>query len=156
LVLSAILIFFPVFAESIQKVDPTLKLIENKIRSALADIESELNFEHPATTSLIIKYKTRAFTVHSRYKTGKISQKAYGTEGPTYIGFMLSVNLEEVSTLHQAVGPQRLDRIYWVTDLNHTTIKKTDIRICWRLPFGTRTDQKMLDKIRQILMEFSK
>lgn len=144
------------FAET-PKSDITLKSIENNIRKTLSEMESELTFEYPQYTSnLVVKYKTQKFMVHSIYKTGKISEKAYETEGPSYEGFMLKVQIEDKKTIHQAVIPQRINEIYWNTDLNHTVINNTDKQICWGLSFGVRTDKKLLEEIKNVIVDIAK
>jgi hypothetical protein len=137
--------------------DNTLKSIENNIRKALSEIESELAFEYPKyTSSLVIKYKTRKFMVHTIYKTGRISDEAFETEGPSYKGFLIKIYIEKKGTTHQAIIPQRINEIYWETDLNHTVINNTDRQIHWRISFGVCTDKELLEKIKNIIIDFAK
>jgi len=146
------------FAETLKcdKSDAILKSIENNIHKALSGLESELTFEYPKyTSSLVIKYKTRKFMVHSRYKTGKISDEAFEIEGPSYKGFLVKIHIEKEGTIHQAVIPQRINEIYWDTDLNHTVINNTNKQIHWSISFGARTDKELLEKIKNIIIDFA-
>jgi len=134
-----------------------LNKIENKIRKALSDIETELSFDYPKNTQILnIKYKTRKFMVHSPTKIGKYSSEAYETEGPDYEGFMLYIQLQDASTINQAVTPQLIKRPYWKTDLNVTQIKNTDKQIYWGLSFGNRTDPRSLERIKEVLKNLDK
>jgi len=144
------------FAET-PKPNMTLKDIENRTRETLTEIKSELTFEYPQNTSyLLVKYKTQKFMVHDKFKTGKVSEKARETEGPSDKGFMLRMHIEDKGTIHQADIPQRIHETYWDTDLNETVINNTEKQICWSLSFGTRTDKKLLEKIKNIIVDIVK
>ena len=61
-----------------------------------------------STESLAIHYRTREFTVHGRSMTGKISEKAHKTVGPSYRGLMFHIQVQPQDTVNQAVTPQVL------------------------------------------------
>jgi hypothetical protein len=127
--------------------DKSLVLAEKAIMSAVKvyDPNVILTFEYPTSSkSLIVKYKTRKFMVHSRSMIGKYAEKAEEQEGPSYQGFLLRLYLQEAGTVNQAVVPQTIKEPYWQTDLNVTMINKTEQQFFWGLLYGTQTKNGLL------------
>jgi hypothetical protein len=134
--------------------DPVLSLAEKAIKSSLAisDPNLMLTFEYPKhSKSLVVKYKTRKFMIHSGSKIGRYSEKAHEEEGPSYQGFLLSLHLQKKGTVNQAVVPQTIRQPYWRTDLNVTIVDKSDCQLYWGLSYGSRTDEKLLAIVRKAM-----
>ena len=87
---------------------PALLKAEKALRAVLADVDPEPLFEYSEhSESLVVKYRTRKFMVHSTTKTGKHSEKAIEVEGPSYQGFQLKIHLQDAGTVNQAVVPSK-------------------------------------------------
>jgi hypothetical protein len=132
--------------------DPVLSLTEKAIKSAVAiSIPNlKLTFEYPKhSKSLVVKYKTRKFMIHSGSKIGRYSEKAHEEEGPSYQGFLLSLHLQKKGIVNQVVIPQTIRQPYWRTDLNVTIVDKSDRQLYWGLSYGSRTDEKLLAIVRK-------
>jgi hypothetical protein len=142
-----------VFADNaIPQRDPVLSLAEKAIKSAVAisDPNLMLTFEYPKhSKSLVVKYKTRKFMIHSGSKIGKYSEKAHEEEGPSYQGFLLRLHIQKKGTVNQAIVPQTIRQPYWRTDLNVTIVDKSDRQLYWGLSYGSRTDEKLLAIVRK-------
>lgn len=131
---------------------PSLLRVEEALRAALADADPGPFFEYPQhAKSLVVKYRTRKFMVHSRTKSGKHSEKAREVEGPSYKGFLLTVRLQKVGTPNQAVVPQTLASPYWRTDLDFTPIPGTDKQLYTILSYGTRVNKNLLKQVKEAI-----
>ena len=87
------------------------------------------------------------FTIHSRWKTGEISEKTRTVEGPNYRGFMLEVSLQEGLYQGAAVVPQTLDRPYWKTYIDAINKEDSGKHLWVSFSYGGRIDQKFFQAI---------
>ena len=131
---------------------PALLKAEKALRAVLADVDPEPLFEYSEhSESLVVKYRTRKFMVHSTTKTGKHSEKAIEVEGPSYQGFQLKIHLQKAGTVNQAKVPQTLRRPYWRMDLDVTLIPATDKQFYWGLSYGTRVNKDLLKQVKEAI-----
>jgi hypothetical protein len=135
---------------------PILKRAEQTLRSALADIEPDLEVEYPTSSfSLIVNYKTQDFVIRPRSKTGAISEQTYNETGPSFRGFAMKCHLQPAGTINQAEIPQTIKEPYWQTDLNVTQVAGTDKQLYWALSYGSRTEKSLLTRIRKAMESLS-
>ena len=131
---------------------PALLKAEKALRAALGDLDPEPSFEYSEhSESLIVKYRTRKFMVHTTTKSGRHSDKAIEVEGPSYQGFQLDIHLQEAGTINQAVVPQTIRRPYWQTDLDVTPLPGTDKQLYWGLSYGSRVSQDLLTQVKDAI-----
>lgn len=98
-----------------------------------------------STDSLSIHYRTREFMVHGRSMTGKISEKARKTIGPSYRGLMFHIQVQPQDTVNQAVTPQVLRDPYWQTYINHLVFD--GYSLFYSVKYGVRTDKTLTNSI---------
>jgi hypothetical protein len=103
-----------------------LALVEESLRTVLADISPKPTYEHHSSGSLTVKYKARQFMLHGSSKTGQFSEKAKETVGPSYLGFVLNIHLQGAGLVNQAGVPQTVKLPYWRTELDVTKIRDSD------------------------------
>ncbi len=134
--------------------EPLLEAAEKAIKSEVEkyDPNITLSFEYPSTSkTLVVKYKTRMFMVHSGSKIGRYSEKAEEQEGPGYQGFLLKIHVQDAGTVNQAVVPQTIREPYWWMYLDITIIDKADKQFNWALSYGARTDQELLSIVKKAI-----
>ncbi|MCP4590374.1 MAG: hypothetical protein GY842_06505 [bacterium] len=137
--------------------DPALLKAEKALRAVLADVEPAPSFEFPDySQTLVVKYRTRKFMVHTTSMIGKHSQKAREVEGPSYLGFQLEMHLQKAGTVNQAVVPQTLRRPYWETALDVTVIPGTDKQFYWSLSYGSRVQRDLLKLVKDAIKNLAK
>jgi len=136
---------------------PALLKAEKTLRAVLVDVDPAPLFEFSEhSESLVVKYRTRKFMVHSTTKTGKHSEEAIEVEGPSYQGFQLKIHLQKAGTINQAEVPQTIRRPYWKTDLDVTLIPATDKQLYWGLSYGTRVDKPLLKQVKEAINSLGK
>lgn len=114
------------------------------------DPEPEILFSNQGK-SLEVRYRTQVYKIHPRSMSGEVSPQVVEVMGPGFKGFVLKVHLQEKGTLNQAVTPQQLREPYWVTHLQVTHLADSNHQIYWALSSGSRTDPKLLTKLRNVL-----
>jgi hypothetical protein len=97
---------------------------------------------------LTARYKTRRFMVHNIQKTGKISARAREVEGPSYVGFLLKLDLQKGRYQGAAVIPQDNSRPYWRTHINAHHLS-SDEYVWVSLSYGVRTDRRLVERIKK-------
>ncbi len=136
---------------------PGLLKAEKAVRAVLADVNPEPLFEYSEhSESLVVKYRTRKFMVHSTTMTGKHSEKAIEVEGPSYQGFQLKIHLQDAGTVNQAKVPQTIRRPYWTMDLDVTLIRATDKQLYWALSYGSRVNKDLLKQVKHAINSLDK
>jgi hypothetical protein len=132
--------------------DPILSKVEKELRKMLAGIVSELSFEYSKDKkSLYVKYKSRKFMVYGRTQSGRIYDKAYEREGPSYEGLYLRVDIQKAGHRNQAKVPQTLREPYWMTDIDVTLLQGTEVQLFWVMSYGSRTKQKLRKRVKTFL-----
>ena len=96
-----------------------------------------------------ISYRTQTFKIHGGSMTGEFAKEAHDEVGPTFKGFILSVDLQKKGEVNQAATPQTLRRPYWETYIQLTPVAGSDRQLYWGLSYGSRTDTNLLAQIRQ-------
>lgn len=146
---------FTVFAQNVErKHDLVLEKVQNCLITVLKPLNPEPSIEYAKhSKSLIIKYRTRKFMVHSGSKIGRFSEKAHEAVGPDFDGFMLQVHVQDAGTVNQARTPQTVWRPYWKTDLDVTQIAGTSKQIYWGLSYGSSPDGSLLSRVGKTLRE---
>ena len=99
--------------------------------------------------SLRVAHKTNKFMVHTIHKTGYISPKPIEVEGPNYDGLIVEARVRMGQHAGQAEIPQELKRTYWKTFINAYPIDKGKSYLYLSLSYGSRTDKKMVEKIKK-------
>jgi len=127
-----------------------LKVVEKALIPIFEEVEPGIKIEFRDQT-LTVNHVTQKFKIHARNKRGDFSETAHEEIGPSSTGFILKAQLRPRGEVYQAVTPQTIREPYWVTDLDVTSIGKTDKQILWSLSYGSRADKELLDKIRQAL-----
>jgi hypothetical protein len=127
-----------------------LKVVEKVLNPILEAVDPKIKIEF-RDQSLVATHLTQNFKIHGRNKRGDFSEKAHDEIGPSSTGFVLKAQLRPLGEVTQAAIPQTLREPYWLTDLDVTSLGKTDKQILWSLSYGSRADKELLDKIRQAL-----
>ena len=133
-----------------------LRMAEERLRTALADVSPAPLYEHPGANTLVVKYKARKFMVHGSNLQGRFSEKAHETDGPSYTGFILTVRVQPAGVINMAGVPQTLEMPYWRTDLDVTMPKGLGHQLFWGLSYGNRPDQRHLKKIKDVFHALGK
>lgn len=123
----------------------------SRIRTAIDEVLEDLQADVRGTgtgNSLTYAYQTQKFMVHSISMTGSISEKAHEEQGPGYRGFLMTITQHKGIYQEQALIPQGLKRPYWTTYLNAYPINANSEYIRLNLSYGSRTDRKLLEKIK--------
>ena len=94
---------------------------------------------------LEIHYRTREFLVHGKSMTGKISEKANKTMGPSYVGVLFTISALESDDVIQAGTPRVLREPYWSTYINRLDFE--DYSLFYGVQYGSRTDKKLTQSI---------
>lgn len=129
-----------------------LRLVEERLRPALAGLTPSPTVEYPEySQSLLVCYRPQKFLVHGRSKSGEWSTNVVEQIGPSFTGFVLRVHLQSLGLVNQLVTPQAIQEPYWRTFLDVTPIAGTTNQIYWALSSAGRTDQKLLENVRQTL-----
>jgi hypothetical protein len=129
-----------------------LRKVEEQLKPILAQLTPPPVVEQPGQTqSLVVRYRPQKFMVHGHSMTGEWSANALERLGPSYTGFVLSVHLQPLGEVNQAVTPQTIQEPYWKTYLNVTPVAGTTNQIYWALSSGSRMDEKVLASLRTAL-----
>ena len=94
----------------------------------------------PSSNSLVIHYQTREFLVHGKSMTGKITEKAHKTIGPSYKGLII-----ETGDVIQAATPQVIKDPYWSTYINRLNFE--NYSLFYGVKYGSRTNMKLKQSI---------
>lgn len=132
-------------------VEPVLQAVESRLREALGDLDPAPAYRVDGTT-LVVEWRTQKFLVHPRTKSGEIAPQAREEVGPSHLGFVLNVHVQPAGEVNAAVTPQTLHTPYWETALDVTQVPSTDRQLFWGLSYGSRTDRKVLEIIRQSII----
>ncbi|MDA1138632.1 MAG: hypothetical protein O3B01_08620 [Planctomycetota bacterium] len=129
-----------------------LKQVAIALRPVLEKIDLDADISYPSgTTTLVVSYRSQLYKIHGRSMTGEVSPDAHDETGPSFKGFVLRVHLQDQGEVNQADTPQTFQEPYWQTYLDVTPIGGTQKQIYWALSFGSRTDTKLLTKLRNAL-----
>ena len=94
--------------------------------------------------------KTRPFQVHGAYMTGEYAEKTHEEEGPHRQGFLLHVRVGKGPDVGQLALPQTLREPYWQTYIDKSEGHKGEYLLL-RLSYGSRTDEKLLDRLKRVV-----
>jgi hypothetical protein len=139
-----------------EPIKPELKQVASELKSIVKKLDPKAEVTCPvadSSLSLMVTYRTQMYKVHGRQMTGEILPEAHDELGPSYQGFVLTVNLQDKGEVNQAVTPQTIREPYWLTDLDVTPLRGTNKQIYWALSYGSRTDSELLARIRQKLRD---
>lgn len=135
-----------------EQVVPELQRVAAALRPVLEKLEPQAEIMFPENSgALAVHHQTQPFKIHARSMTGEISTNAHDEIGPGFRGFVLSVQLQELGEVNQAVTPQTLQQPYWKTDLEVTPLGGTRKQMFWALSYGSRMDAAVLGQIRKTL-----
>ena len=133
---------------------PALQQVEKRLQSALSSLSLPPTVEHAdGGLTLLVRYRTQTFRVHSRSMTGEWSAEATDQTGPSYRGFILRVSLQRLGEVNQATTPQTLQEPYWRTYLDVTPVAGTSWQIYWSLSYGSRIDEPLLALLKKTLQD---
>ena len=130
--------------------DPILKMLRSEIEKEFSGLDPALAFEVPRSCdgrTLMVRYKTRDYTVHLRGKDGRISKNAARREGPSDDGILLNVHVQYLGRVNQADTPQTLRHPYWLEFLQVHEIEKEHKQIYFGLSYGSLTDPEQVAKL---------
>ena len=128
----------PLFAEVTQRLKPII--------SHLSPDQVEII---PEAADLTVSYQTQNYKIHGGSMTGEFSKEAHNETGPTFKGFILTIQVQPKGEINQAVTPQTLRRPYWQTYIQVTPLAGSDKQLYWGLSYGSRTDTNLLARIMQ-------
>ena len=90
----------------------------------------------------VAKHSTMQFMIHGRDLTGRISDKPYPTEGPSFKGFILEVTPEEGEYQGMARVPQTLREPYWSTFIGAPATEDGKGYFRVNFSYGSRLDEE--------------
>jgi hypothetical protein len=132
--------------------DALLHELEQTIRTALPELEQDLEFEYPTSSrSLVVNYRTRTFMVHGQSRSGEFDEQAHETIGPGHTGFQLKLHVQDAGAVNAAVVPATIRGPYWATDLDVHLLEGTDKQVYAGLSYGSRVDEALLNRVRDAL-----
>jgi len=105
---------------------------------------------------LELAIRTQVYKIHHVAKSGQISPDTHDEVGPSHDGFVLKVHLQKRGEVNQAVTPCTIHKPYWTMDLDVTPLADSRGQLYWALSYGARTDEKLLQAMRQALRGLSK
>jgi len=135
--------------------DAILKAIEAKLQPILKTLELSPTSDYKKS-DLIIGYRTQKLMVHVIKFSGEITPELREETGPSYQGFILNIRLQPARELNALKMPATMQKPYWQTYMNVSQIKETEKKVLWSLSYGSRTDEKLLAKIRDVMEGLSK
>ena len=97
------------------------------------------------------KHGTMIFTVHTRWKTGEVGNKTNQVEGPNYLGFILSVSIQDNKYKGSADVPQTLRRPYWHTYIDRFACNDGKNHYVINFSYGSRLDKEFVKSIFEAL-----
>ena len=133
--------------------DPVLVKLQGKIEQELTKLDPKPTFDIPESSvgkSLIVRYKTRQYTIHPKNKAGRISEDTVQREGPSDDGFLLRAHVQPFGEVNQACVPQTIRQTYWSLDLQVYEIEKEGKQIYFALSYNSRTDPKLIKRLKEI------
>ena len=133
--------------------DPVLVILGGKIEQELGKLDPKPTFEIPESNlrkSLVVRYKTRQYTIHPRNMTGRISEDTVQLEGPSDDGLLLRAHVQPLGEVNQACVPQTIRETYWSIDLQVYEIEKEQKQIFFALSYNSRTDPELIKKLKEI------
>jgi hypothetical protein len=101
--------------------------------------------------SFIAKHGTMIYTLHSRAKTGAVSENTYQKEGPNYKGFLLTVTWQHGAPVTQAQTPQTLEGPYFPTFINDPATEDGRNHYWVAFSYGKRLDLELKAAILEAL-----
>ena len=131
----------------------TLAIVAAALRPVLDRIDPKPAIEFPKgdPQSLEVFCLTQKYTIHEKFKSGRVGTNSYEEVGPSHGGFMLRIHVQPKGDVNQAVTPQTLKEPYWLTDLDVTPIAGADKQIYWALSYAGRSPTNVLSEIRAAL-----
>ena len=128
---------------------PSKELVEKLtevIRKQCPDAEFKL--EDNAFTA---KHRTMTYTLHSRAKTGAVSEQTYQKEGPNYKGFLLTVTWQHGAPVTPARTPQTLEGPYFPPFINDSATEDGQNHYRVSFSYGRRLDKSLKEAILEAL-----
>lgn len=139
------------YGDEVPSKHPLLLEVETKLRPILEDLDEKPTIEKKEN-SFEAKYKMRKYMVHGSYKSGKRAEEAHEAECPSYVGFKIYVRVSDVKKEQRCSLGGTIDETYWTRELSFMKIGNSEKELIWSLSYGVRTDKKLLEKIRKIIM----
>ncbi|MCA9259539.1 MAG: hypothetical protein KDA61_10090 [Planctomycetales bacterium] len=134
---------------------PLLRSIEERIRQSLAPWNDEISahYENRGQT-LVMGYRTRTFSLHGASMSGQRSEKPHDTTGPSYLGFLLRIHLQEAGVVNQAMTPQTLREPYWQTYLDVWPLDSSNQALA-AFSYGSRLDAEVKQRLTNLWQTMS-
>ena len=149
LVLACLLVLLWPLSVAGHEPDDRLVQIRQQLRHVLREIDNEVTYRFDdAGSPLVIEYRTRAFLIHARTKSGEISREAHETRGPSHDGLLMRVHLQDAGLVNQAMVPQTIREPYWMTSLDVIPLDQ-EKQVYVAISFGSRVDETIAAKLAE-------
>ena len=147
--ITALVTFSGTIAFASESPDAALVRLAQRLAPVISVLVPAVEVKTNAPSTLAIVYRAQTYKIHGVSMTGEISKEAHDEVGPTFKGFVLSVQVQPKGEINQAATPQTLREPYWQTYLQLTPLAGSDKQLYWGLSFGSRTDTNLLARIRR-------
>lgn len=148
LILLLAVMFARIASADVAAPSPEIDRVAAILEPLLSSLSPTPKQERESPSSVQFSYRTRSYRVHGASMTGEYEKEAREETGPDSDGFILQVDLQEKGRINQADTPQILRRPYWETYVQTTPVVRSDKQLYWGLSYGSRTDKKLLARIR--------
>ncbi len=129
-----------------------LKTIEKELKSEFADLNSSFSYKLVSKgKTLIVRYKTRKFTLHEFYRGGEMREGIVEVEGPAYDGFLLKIKEYPQGYLRQQGLRLYRRGPYWYVYPGKYPASDPDFYYVITLYFRRGTDRKIIEKLAKVL-----
>ena len=151
------LALFAVTAQPKVSPDPALAALKERLEQEFQKLDPKPTFDFPGEgyqgRTLIVRYKTRKYVVHTELPKGGYAETTERREGPDDGGFLLTVHMERLGEVNQLVVPWVIRQPYWDLYVNVYPVKNTKKQLYVGLDYLFTTDKKLLDRIKKVAKE---
>lgn len=130
--------------------DPMAKLIP-AVRGVVEAHFPEASVEVRDDGVMIARHDTMTFTVHPIMRDGKILPRTEQIEGPTHLGFLLTISVADGQYNGPAVVPQILRYPYWQTFIDRPPTPDGDGHYGINFSFGSRLNRDFVSDLHAVL-----
>jgi len=133
--------------------DPIIRTLRAEIKKELVELDPKPTFEVPRSSdarTLIVRYRTRDYHVHTYDNKGRIRGTLSSSEGPSDEGFLLNIHIQYLGRTNNAVTLQPIQHKHWKEDVAVYKVEKEFKQIYFSLSYNTKTDPDLIATLKKI------